>query len=233
MHCGRRCSIVIVFTLLACLGPAASFVDAQQPPAIELVFPHQLVRGQTNVLNIAVPSREAFRGAEISPAAGVTVSAVENAKKAELSQGVAWWRVTVDVARDAEPGTRTLTLLTAAGRTAPVALTVPSHVPAISNLTVMPARSGQPTIDLQFAAADQSSDLGETPYVWFTIGCGGEPTVGVVRGKVAAGVVRAALPNPRAASSAPPAGRCDLEVRASDSAGIDSNTLKAAVDRAN
>src|SRR5215475_1597668 len=104
MDSGRRRSIVVGFTVLACLGPIAPFAEAQQPPAIELVFPHQLVRGQSNVLNIAVPSREAFRGAEISPAAGVTVSSVENAKKAELSQGVAWWRVTVDVARDAEPG---------------------------------------------------------------------------------------------------------------------------------
>ena len=75
---------------------------------------------------------------------------------------------------------------------------------------------------MQFAAADPGSDLGDLPYVWFTITCGGEPTVGVVKGKTAGGLVRASIPRPAAAA-------CDLELRASDKQKIDSNTLKIKV----
>jgi hypothetical protein len=86
-------------------------------------------------------------------------------------------------------------------------------------------------VELQLAAADAAGDLGDAPYVWFTAGCGGEPVVGAVRGKVSAGLVRAALPNPRtAAGDAPSAGKCDLQVRVTDSLGIDSNTLKTTVE---
>jgi hypothetical protein len=109
---------------------------------------------------------------------------------------------------------------------------VPTHVPAISDLRIVSAQSNQPTVELQFTAADESADLGESPYVWFTIGCG-EPVVGVVKGKVTArdtrtGVVRATVPNPRTPGTA--AGKCDLRVRATDSNGIESNTLNTTVD---
>jgi hypothetical protein len=69
---------------------------------------------------------------------------------------------------------------------------------------------------------DETADLGTVPYVWFTIACGGEPTVGVVRGTVMGGTVRASIPRPAAAA-------CDLEVRASDTQKNDSNTLKTRV----
>jgi len=97
MESGPSRSIVIGFTILASLGLRASEVHAQQTPAIEIAFPNQLVRGQSNVVHVAIPSREMFAGAEVSPAAGVTVSRVINSKKPELSQNVAWWDVTLDV----------------------------------------------------------------------------------------------------------------------------------------
>jgi hypothetical protein len=114
---------------------------------------------------------------------------------------------------------------------------IPSHVPRISELQILSAQSNQPTLDLQFAAVDGSADLGDSPYVWFMIGCDGEPLVGVVNGKVDArdkgnGVVRALVPNPRrpTGGGTPATGKCDLQVRVSDSSGIDSNTLKTTVD---
>ena len=222
MHSGPSRSIVVGFTVLALLGPWARAADAQQPPSIEIAVPNQLVRGQTNVIHLAIPSRETFQGAEVSPSAGVTVSGVTNFKRAELSQNVAWWDVTIAVASDAAPGNRSLVLLMTAGRTAPTTVIIPGHVPRISELRVVPAQASPRTLDVQFAAVDESSDLGELPYVWFTIACGGEPTVGVVKGKTTGGTVRASIPRPAAAA-------CDLELRASDAQKIDSNTLKTRV----
>lgn len=222
MHSGPSRSIVIGFTILTFPGLWASNARAQQPPAIEIAFPNQLVRGQANIVHLAIPGREMFAGAEVSPAAGVTISRVVNSKKAELSQNVAWWDVTIDVAKDATPGTRSLVLLTANGRSTPVRLMIPDHVPAIANVRVAAAAANARAADVEFTAADDSGDLGDQPYVWFAIACGGEPTVGVVRGKRTGDVVRASIPRPAAKP-------CDLEVRASDAQKIDSNTLKARI----
>jgi hypothetical protein len=220
MYSGPSRSIVIGFALLASVGPWARGAAAQQAVVIEAAFPNQLVRGQTNVIHLAIPGRDLFQGAEVSPSAGVTVSGVTNVKKPELSQNVAWWDVTIDVAKDAAPGTRSLVLLTPTGRTAPTAVVIPTHVPVISQLKVVAASS---MLVVDFAAADESNDLGDLPYVWFTIRCGGgEPTVGVVKGKRTGGTVRASIPRPAA-------GACDLQLRASDAQKIDSNTLNTRV----
>src|SRR5436309_3346877 len=187
------------------------------------------------LINVAVPSRDAIQAAEISPSASVTVSGI---KLGQNFQGaLTWSELTIDVATDAAPGNRTLVLLLPMGRTAPVTIVIPSHVPSISELRILSAQSSQPTLELQFAAVDASADLGNSPYVWFMIACGDEPFPGVVRGKVTArdkgnGVVRASVPNPpNPAGGGPPAnGKCDLQVRVTDSGGIESNTLKTTVD---
>ena len=222
MHSGPSRSIVVGLIILVSIGFLTKDARAQQQPAIEIVFPNQLVRGQTNVVHMAIPGREMFAGAEVSPAAGVTVSRVVNSTKPELSQNFAWWDVTIDVAKDAAPGPRSVVLLTANGRSTPATLTIPAHVPTISNVKVVSATASAPAVDVEFAATDENGDLGDQPYVWFTIACGGEPTVGVVRGKPTGGIVRASIPRPAASP-------CDLELRASDAQKIDSNTLKTRI----
>src|SRR5262245_32104759 len=209
---------VVGFALVAGLLPVRT-AHAQQTPAIEIALPRQLVRGQTTVVHVAIPSREVFQGAEVSPAAGVTVAGVSNLKKSELSQNVAWWDVTVNVAQDAAPGPRSLVLLTAKGRSTAATLLIATHVPAIADLR---ASATPQRVDVQFGAKDESGDLGNLPYVWFTIACGGEPTVGVVRGRAMGANVSASIPRPAPAA-------CDLEVRASDTQKNDSNTLKTRV----
>src|SRR5258706_16147241 len=169
MHSGPSRSFVIGLTILAALGPWARVAEAQQTPPIEFAFPNQLVRGQTSVIHIAIPSREMFQGAEISPAAGVTVASVTNAKRPELSQNVAWWDVTLNVARDAAPGSRALVLVTPAGRSPPTSLVIPDHVPAISDLRVVTAAPA--TVDLQFAATDEKSHVRALPYASFPLAC--------------------------------------------------------------
>ena len=83
----------------------------------------------------------------------------------------------------------------------------------------------QPTVGLD--------DEADTLRGYHSVSHGGEPEVGVVKGKLANGVVRASIPNPRTQMkpfAPPPNTHCDLVVRASDSKMADSNTLKTAVD---
>ena len=204
-------AIVVGLTFLAGLGVGVRSSEAQ-PIKVEGFFPRQLPRGQVTVVSLAVPSRDAIRAAEISPAADVKVSGITLGQP--IQGALTWSEITFDVAKDAAPGDRTLVLLLPAGRTAPVTITIPSHVPVITELRILSAQPNQPALELQFAAADASADLGDSPYVWFTIGCGGEPVPGVVRGKVTArdkstGVVRATIPNPRTPANS----KCEVQVR--------------------
>ena len=204
---------------------------APRPQAIETVYPRHAARGQTTVINVAIVSKDGVQAAEISPSTGVTVSGIKGSSS-ETEQAIGWWEITLDVAKDAAPGDRSLVLVMRMGRTVPATISVPTHVPTISDLRIAPPQSNQPTVELQLAAADAANDLGDAPYVWFTAGCGGEPLVGAVRGTVSAGLVRAVLPNVRKAAGGgtPAAGKCDLQVRVTDSTGIDSNTVKTTIE---
>jgi hypothetical protein len=228
MHSAIRSSVGITAAWLVSLAAAAQPAQAPQL-RIESAFPRQLPPGETTIIHVAVSSRDAIQAVEISPAQGLRVSRIQ---QRESAQGVLTWsELTIETALDAQPGTRTLVLVLPppAGRTASLPLTVPTHVPAVADLRVLSASSRQATLELQVTASDASGDLGGLPYVWFSLGCGREPLVGVVRGGVthSAGniLVRASLPNARA----PAGGTCDLQVRLTDSAGIESNTLKTTV----
>jgi len=139
------------------------------------------------------------------------------------------------VAKDAAPGPRTLVAVQQNGRTAPVTLLIPDHVPNISNLRVVSAQTSQPMVDLQLTASNQGGTFGGTPKVWFLLACGpGQPEAGIVRGKFDNGTIRASIPSPRTLqehAGAPATGnRCDLQVRATDTSGIDSNALTTMFD---
>ena len=223
MHSERWRSIVIGFSVSFSVGLCPTAAVAQQPPAIEIAFPDQLVRGQTTVVHVAIPSHDTFSGAEVAPAAGVKVTRVVNRKPAELSQNVAWWDVTIEVGRDAVPGMRSLILVAANGASTPAAVFVPGHVPAIASMKAShSAAAANGAIEVEFTATDDMNDLGDEPYVWFTVTCGGEPTVGVVRGMRSGGRISASIPRPAATP-------CDLEVRASDVQKNESNSLNARV----
>jgi len=97
------------------------------------------------------------------------------------------------------------------------------------------AQASQPMVDLQLTASNQGSTFGGTPKVWFLLACGpGQPEAGIVRGKSDNGAIRASIPNPRTLqghAGAPATGNhCDLQVRASDTSGIDSNVLTTTFD---
>jgi len=209
-------------------------LQAQQM-RIEGVFPRQLPRGQATLINVAVPSRDDIQAAEIWPSAGVKVSSI---KRGQNFQGaMTWSELTIEVAPEAEPGDRTLELVLPMGRTTPVTIRIPGHVPRISDLRVLSAQSNPPNLEVQFSAVDSSADLGDSPYVWFMVGCKGDLLPGVVHGKLTArdkesGVVRVNVPNRStpAGGGIPAHDTCDLQVRVTDLGGIESNTLKTAID---
>ena len=232
MYSGIRVVMAAGLVLIVCLGPAARASDAQGLPGVlEGFFPTQLPPGQTTVLHAGLPGRNEVTMVDIVPAAGITVTSI---KRGDVREGATLWEITVDVAKDAAPGPRTISVSgPMVQKTTPRPITIPAHVPTIADMKVVRAQVNQPTLDLQFAMNETPNDIGAAPMVWFFLGCGGEPESGVVKGKFANGVLTASIPNPRTQMKpfAPqPNSHCDLEVRASDSKMADSNTLKTAVD---
>jgi hypothetical protein len=231
MPSATRLFIATGLTALASLGPSAPASRAQGlPGVIEGLYPTQLVLGQTTVLRAAIPGRNDITAVDISPAAGIMVAGI---KRGEVKEGATWWEISISVDKDAMPGTRMIVATGPMVHTAPRPLTIPAHVPTISDIRIGTAQVNQPTADFQFAMTEAPNEIGESPSVWFSLGCGGEPEVGVVKGKLANGVVRASIPNPRTQMkpfAPPPNTHCDLVVRASDSKMADSNTLKTAID---
>jgi hypothetical protein len=184
------------------------------------------------VVHLALGRNNPVQAVEITPSAGVTVS---DMKFRDLNQGSVWWEFTVTVARDAAPGPRTLVAVQQSGRTAPVTVLIPDHMPTISNLKVLSAQTNQPMVDLQLNAVDQGGTFSTLPSAWFLLSCGpGQPEAGIVRGKFENGVIRASIPNPRTLAGhagAPAAGNhCDLQLRVTDMNNIDSNTLTTTFD---
>jgi len=226
MSSGIRWSSGIAVIIMVGLGPGARMSAAQQL-RVENFYPHHAPAGQTTLVTLAVTSRDPVQGADITPAQGVTV--VEARRAGGVQGNVSWAEVTLEVAKDAAPGDRTMVLLLPSGRTTPVTITIPTHAPRIADLRAAPGAANPATVEIQLSAIDASADLGGRPYVWFTIGCTGDPLRGVVRGRADAPaqgqtVVRASLPRP-----ATPGGACDLQVRVTDDGGTDSNTLRVEV----
>jgi hypothetical protein len=217
---------------VALIGFAQISSPQQAPGVIGSVYPTQLRPGQSTSVHIALGRNNPVQSIEITPSTGVTVS---DMKSRDLNQGSVWWEFTVTVAKDAAPGPRALVAVQQNGRTVPVTLLIPDHVPNISNLRVVSSQVSQSMIDLQLTATNQGGTFGGTPKVWFLLACGpGQPEAGIVRGTSDNGTIRASIPNPRtlqAHAGAPATGnRCDLQVRATDTSDIDSNVLTTTFD---
>src|SRR5258705_12291226 len=114
--------------LLVCLGPAALASHAQGLPGVlEGIFPTQLPPGQTTVLHAGLPGRNEVTTVDIVPAAGITGTSI---KRGDVREGATLWEITVDVAKDAAPGPRTISVDGPMVQKTPRrARTIPPHEP--------------------------------------------------------------------------------------------------------
>jgi hypothetical protein len=229
MYSGVRNSLLIGCAMVACL---ATLYAQGLNGIIENYYPAQFQPGQTTTLNLATNGGRgnALMTVEVTPSTGITVG---TPKGSDVREGVIWYQVPITVAPGTAAGKRTLQAVTAQGKTQPVDVMIPDHALTLSNLKVTSSAANGKTVDFQFNAAEQGGGALGTPKAWFTLKCGKEPEVGVVNGKAANGVVTATIPNPKTISGAAAPSyspMCDLEVRATDAGGVESNTITAKVD---
>ena len=225
-----KATSIFLATALAALALTGEARAQGLPGIIENYYPAQLAPGQTTTLNLAIPNgrQNMLTGLEIAPAAGATVGMP---KASDVREGVIWYQIPITVTTDASAGKRTLVAVGTAGKTLPVDITIPDHALMISNLKATSAPANGKTVEFQFTAAEQGTGtLGTEPMAWFSLNCGQTPEVGVVKGKVANGVVTASIPHPKTITgpAAPTfAAKCELQVHATDAAGVESNPITA------
>ena len=233
MYSGVRNALLIGCAMTAC------FVTAYAQGLngiIENYYPAQFQAGQTTTLNIAPAGGRgnALVSLEFTPAAGITVG---TPKGGDLREGIIWYQVPITVAPGTQAGKRTMVAVTMQGKTQPVDVMIPDHALTVSNLKVNSAAANGTTVDFQFNVAEGAGGTLGTPKAWFMLNCvkeGGlsRPEVGAVNGKVANNVVTVSIPNPKTITGADAPTylpNCDLSVRATDAAGVESNTITTKV----
>lgn len=227
-----RCAVIGCAAVIGLVAGAAQAL-AQPPLRVDGIYPRQLPRGETTTISLAIPTLDAIESIDVSPAAGVTVSALTRGE--EFQGNNRWWTVAVAVAPDVAPGGRTLNLHLPAGRVISTGLTIPARVPRITALRLasVPA-AGPPAVDVEFAVTAGAADLGSAPYVWFMVACDETPLPGVLRGAVAPqgdrALVRVRIPRQLPGHTLEPGtSTCDVQVRLTDAAGMESNTLAGSI----
>ena len=233
MGSGVRNSFFVGCAMAACLATAyAQGLNG----IIENYYPAQFQPGQTTTLKLATNGGRGngLMTVEVTPSTGVTVGMP---KATDPREGVIWYEVPITVAPGTPAGKRTMVAVTAQGKTLPVDVTIPDHTVTLSNLKVNSAAANGKTVDFQFNVAESAGGTLGTPKAWFMLNCGkgdglSRPEVGAVNGKVANNVVTVSIPNPKTITGADAplyAPNCDLSVRATDAAGVESNTVTAKV----
>jgi hypothetical protein len=196
---------------------------------LERFWPSQLPRGESTVIRVAAKDLDGIEAVEINPSPGVKLLTT---RETDPAQGLKWWEITLSVDAEAETGERTLVIVTPRGRTAPKKILIPSHLPTISNLSIVSTKPDRATIEVSLAAYDELNDLGKPVEVVWTLSCGSQWASGFANGTASGkgshkSVVTATLQQNPGTSAY---GACDFEVHIQDSLGIESNRLKATVE---
>lgn len=224
----NRSAWLIVVAILSFIGlpPLSETVaaGAEKSPEIEAMYPTQVLRGETTEITVRGKHFDAIQSVEISLPEGLSVREIRKAGKKE-------WKIVLFADSNAPAGERSLVLVTPQGRSAPRTITIPSHLPVITNLTVVSTARASVLVEWEALVMDEAGDLGSAPMVTTVLRCDGKPqfiTVGSENGvtqksktdslvRVSAGV----------AGIMRKAASCEIEVTIDDKNGYSSKPKRA------
>ena len=159
MRGGRMAVVLSMGVLLLMSGVGLLAKDKLQ---ITQWGPGQWRRGATTEVTIQGKGLETIQALELTPPDGVTLEepkAAEASKKKEQR-----WKISVQVDAEAAAGKRTLVVVTPTGRSGPLAVVIPSHLPELSELQVQLAMASPLTVGFTVTVHDEEGDLAEMPY---------------------------------------------------------------------
>ncbi len=166
MRGGRMARVFSLGGLLLVCGVAVLAKDKLQ---IITFGPIQWRRGATTEVTIQGKGLETIQALELTPPDGVTLGEPKPAEAGKKKEQRWTSRVQVDAA--AAPGSRTLVVVTPAGRSGPSTVFIPSHVPELSELRGELAMSSPLTVGFSVVVHDEEADLAEMPYTIAQVIC--------------------------------------------------------------
>jgi hypothetical protein len=193
--------------------------------------PTQLARGHVTEVGALIDEKAVLQSAEATPADGVSVGEIKVLDD-KRSDGMKRWSLVFTVDKQAEPGKRSVVLVTSGGRTAPQEVEIPPHVPEIGRFSVTKVQRKPLLVELSVSVSDAGNDLGDSPGLFYVLRCGGSFMGSIAKAKAVRvgpgrSQVTVSIDQPDQAVLEPVV--CDLEVTLSDEKGYDGR-LQTTVD---
>lgn len=221
---------IAAVAFVASSAVAPDFASAKEQLGIARFFPQRLIRGRAHTVEIQGTGLQVLQAIEISPPDGISVALP--AQPSSNRKSMQRWSVVLTVDAAAAPGSRTVILVTPAGRTTPVTITIPDHQPVIADLKVELVQRSPLIVAFTVAVSDEKGDLGETPQTFSQLACKNGATDSVANGVITQRSSDTSLTLSSAYldyQAKATAGDCRLMVSALDTEGNQSNWLEATV----
>ncbi|MGH9426701.1 MAG: hypothetical protein ACRD2L_10435 [Terriglobia bacterium] len=218
---------------------SAGLAQAQKKKEIDIQLygtRPQVVRGQSAEWR-AYGKTFALESVEISPPEGLSVREIKPTECPPYTlfagcAGVKFWTILIAAEASAQPGERSLVLVTQQGRSKPQRILVATHAPRIADLQLRRAQAPVDKVEVTFSTYDEAGDL---PFksgsiLVYGLLCGNSYTVArldvkeVVKKDAKNWVIHASLVPTYGVS-----GKCKFTIEIADEADYKSNELETSV----
>ena len=165
----RRSVCFVALAVLCFLGlPRVTSTAAAAPeksPEIEAFYPSQVQRGEATEITVRGKHFDTIQSVEITPPEGISVREIKEKQKGKA------WTVVLVAGPDAQPGERSVVLVTPQGRPAAQAIRIPDNVPQIKEITVLSTKRSGGAVEFEANVLDEAGDLGPNPYLTVVLLC--------------------------------------------------------------
>ncbi len=145
---------------------------------IDTFYPTQNVCGKSKEIEIVGKGFSAISSIEIAPAEHIQVKEIKEVELSEWqkSQDMKAWTIVVFAEKDAQPGERSVVLVTPEGRSQPETLTIVPYVPEITDVKILSTESYNCEVEMVLSIFYEGKKLDSDFQVQTRINCGGYAT---------------------------------------------------------
>jgi hypothetical protein len=174
----RVIRFVMTLVLVSPVMSSISVADLKPPGSeagkikIDYFYPRQFGQDQSAEITVVGSEPSSIRSVEISPPTGVSIGQAREVEATdwEKKRGRKRWSIPASVDKGALPGKRAAIVITSEGQSESFDIEVVTHVPVISDLKIIMARSIGASIEFEFSVYDGAGDLGAKPKIVFEKG---------------------------------------------------------------
>lgn len=224
--------LLVHFAIVICVAQSK---EAKEIDANLSNYKPPVVQGQPN--EIRAISKTKVQAIEVTPSEGISVLEIKEGspdpnygKERDLKPDVKVWIIKVSVDKTAQPGERSIVLVTPQGRSESKAIIVATHVPKISNFKVLSAQQSDSRIEIALSVDDEAKDFVEGSSISCQLYCGNSglfiSTFFTRNVPLKDGVLQLSLSQPGSYTR----GICDVVVSVQDKNHYESNSLMAKVE---